>query len=195
MRRTIVVGIVVLGACAHERPVAVMDRDIYSAAIATLLPNDIGRPIIITEEAIPFPRRDESAVFDLIGSFEFDRPPAWQWKDAPAALLRAVAGQPATERTLFTAAVFPSNARVVSHAEITRTLSSPGNWNHFTEHFRATSWQAFSKVLITLDAHDAVMYYELRCGGTCGDGGYLWLHRASVSSPWVRRSRVIVWMS
>ena len=195
MRRTIVVGIVVLGACTHGRPVAVMDRDIYSAAIATMLPNGIGRPIIISEEAIPFPRRDESTVFDLIGSFEFDRPPAWLWKDAPMALRRAVARQPSTERTRFTVAVFPPNARVVPDAEIRTALSFSGNWDHFTQHFRATSWQSFSKALITHDSRDAVLYYELYCGGTCGHGAYLWLHRASLSSPWVRRSRVIVWMS
>ena len=195
MRRTIVVGILVLGACAHRRPVAVMDRGIYSAAIATSLPDEMGRPIIISEEVIPFPRRDESTVFDLTGSFEFDRPPEWRWTDAPTALLRAIARQPATERTLFTAAVFPSNARIVPNAEISRTLSSPANWDHFTEHFHATSWLAFSKALVTHNSHDAVMYYEHRCGNLCADGGYLWLHRASLSSPWVRRSRAIVWMS
>jgi hypothetical protein len=162
VRLTILVGIVVLGACAHGRPAAVMDRDIDAAAIATLLPNDIGLPAIISEEAIPFPRRDESTGFGGTDALEFERPPAWLWKDAPPTLRRALARQPPIERTLFTVAVFRSNARVVPTAEIRTALSSSGvvgNWHHFARHSRATSWQAFSKVLVTHDSRDAVVYW------------------------------------
>jgi hypothetical protein len=54
---------------------------------------------------------------------------------------------------------------------------------------------AFSPVLYTRQGLDAFVYYEARCWGICGEGGYAWLHRDTLQSAWRVAKRVQRWVS
>jgi hypothetical protein len=54
---------------------------------------------------------------------------------------------------------------------------------------------AFSAALFTRDRLDALVYYEAGCGGLCGEGGYAWFRRDTVSSPWRIEKKIVSRMS
>jgi hypothetical protein len=53
----------------------------------------------------------------------------------------------------------------------------------------------FSDILFAPDGLNALVYYERRCGGLCGEGGYVWAQRDSAQSQWSIRQRIVSWMS
>src|SRR5690349_17564214 len=69
------------------------------------------------------------------------------------------------------------------------------HWSAFRTQTKASGWLALSDALITGDALNALVYYEARCGGTCGEGGFVWLVRDSADSAWRVAKRIVSWNS
>jgi hypothetical protein len=63
--------------------------------------------------------------------------------------------------------------------------SSKDKWRMFRERFKAQSFEAFSRPLVTEDGLDALIYYSSTYGSLGCETGYAWLHRQSTTAPWV----------
>jgi hypothetical protein len=163
------------------------ESDVYAALFRSTYPSL--KPLskmIVKDVAIPMPTLTGSAV-DWLEQFE----------EVPAAL-RVAASQPAPTRArAFGAGSFPSGTRLVSDRAI-QALFVRGieeNWTLFRRQFAAEGWVAFSEVIFADDGKDALVYYEGRCGGLCGEGGYVWLHREQPQSRWFIRKKILRWVS
>jgi hypothetical protein len=178
VRLTVVLAIVIVGACARHHPAVVMDPEVYAAAVVALFPGGPPLATVIRREVIPIPRLAESAAFGGVDSFGFRNQSASMWEDVPMALRRGLTLRQSTDATPLTLAILPFTVRLAPGAEVEPTDSL-----------------AFSKVLIARDSKEAVVYYERHCGNLCGTGAYLWLHRASPSTTWTLGKRIVVWMS
>jgi hypothetical protein len=115
----------------------------------------------------------------------------------PQELRRAVSRQSPTKAHALEASVLPAGTRLVSARAVDAVFrrGAQENWEAYQRQFNTRGWLAFSDVLFTEDGLDALVYYESRCGGLCGEGGYAWLHRDSRSSRWTIAKRIIKWMS
>jgi hypothetical protein len=108
--------------------------------------------------------------------------PAWQaqYMAVPEALRLTAAQLPAPAEP-FPPGVFPATMRLMPDAD----LRASG----------ASAWHAFSRVHVTADGRNALLYYERRCGNACGAGEYVWLERESARHPWGVRQVIARWMS
>jgi hypothetical protein len=121
-----------------------------------------------------------------------------QFDQVPSELRRAASQPSPTKRRRLDGAAFPSGTSVMSAQAIEKVFTSPTpreNWSAFRAEFHARGWLAFSEGLVTRDRLNALVYYEGRCGGLCGEGGYVWLRRDTVSSPWRIARKIVSWMS
>lgn len=114
--------------------------------------------------------------------------------------LRRLAGRPSPTRThRLDVSAFPSHTRLVSASTIDSIFAGRGrpdeNWSAFTTQVKAQGWLAFSDALLARDQLNALVYYEAQCGGLCGEGGFVWLRRDAVSSPWRLVKKIVSWMS
>lgn len=113
--------------------------------------------------------------------------------------LRQLASQPSpTQPHRLDVSVFPPQTRLVRASAIERIFTNSGieeNWSAFRTQVKAQGWLAFSDVLVAGDQLNALVYYEARCGGLCGEGGYAWLRRDTVGSPWRITKKIVSWMS
>jgi hypothetical protein len=113
--------------------------------------------------------------------------------------LRRAASQPSrTESRRLNASLFPTGTRFVSAQAVQAIFPGSGieeNWSAFRRQFRSKGWLAFSAGLFADDQLNALVYYEARCGGLCGEGGYVWLRRDTPSSPWRIAKKIVAWMS
>ena len=120
-----------------------------------------------------------------------------QFEQVPSEL-RQLASRPSpTRRHRLNASLFPSGTRLVDAAAIEAifTRGVEENWAAFTTQIKARGWLAFSDPLLAGDHLNALVYYEARCGGLCGEGGYAWLRRDAVGAPWRIAKRIVRWMS
>jgi hypothetical protein len=113
--------------------------------------------------------------------------------------LGQLASQPSpTQARRLDASMFPPRTRLVPAYAIETIFTSSGveeNWSAFRTKIKAQGWLAFSDVLVTTDQLNALVYYEARCGGLCGEGGYVWLRRDAAGSPWQISKKIVSWMS
>jgi len=113
--------------------------------------------------------------------------------------LRRLAGQASpTQPHRLDASLFPTQTRLVRVSAIETVFKSSGveeNWSAFRTQFKAQGWLGFSDVLVAGDHLNALVYYEVRCGGLCGEGGYVWLRRDTAGSPWRITKKIVSWMS
>lgn len=113
--------------------------------------------------------------------------------------LRQRASQPSpTQPRRLDASMFPPQTRLVPAAAIESIFTNSGveeNWSAFRTQFKAQGWVAFSDVLVASDQLNALVYYESRCGGLCGEGGYVWLRRDAPGSRWRISKKIVSWMS
>jgi hypothetical protein len=120
-----------------------------------------------------------------------------EFDDVPVALRQAASQASPTSAHPFDVAQFPADAKVVSEPAIRRIFAGgvEEGWATFRREYGSEGWLTFSDVLFTIDGLDALVYYEARCGGLCGEGGYAWLHRDAASSSWSIRKKIIRWLS
>ena len=115
----------------------------------------------------------------------------------PAALL-AAASRPVPARARpFDVALFPRGTRLVSQRAIEwRPGQDISNyWASFRRRYGKDGWAAVSDVLFANAETEALVYYEGHCGGLCGEGGYVWLHRDAATQQWAIRKKVISWVN
>ena len=145
--------------------------------------------MLVKDEWIAMPAIDDSTVT------------AWRWEfDAVPAELRAAARR----STVFKPApvdrpLFPPDTRFVSEGAIAAAFASPHSleerWASFKRQYRSQGWVSFSDVLVTSDGLDALVYSEASCGGLCGEGAYVWLHRARQTGPWSIMKSITDWIA
>jgi hypothetical protein len=113
--------------------------------------------------------------------------------------LRQLASRPSpTQPHRLDASVFPTQTRLVRASAIETIFTGSGveeNWSAFRTQVKAQGWLAFSDVLVAGGQLNALVYYEARCGGLCGEGGYVWLRRDTVGSPRRITKKIVSWMS
>jgi hypothetical protein len=121
-----------------------------------------------------------------------------EFKDVPSELRRAASQPSPTESRRFDSSLFPTGTNLVPDANVQKVFRNAGigeNWSAFRTQFKAQGWLAFSTALLADNQLNALAYYESRCGGLCGEGGYVWLRRDTAGSPWQIVKKIISWMS
>ena len=124
-----------------------------------------------------------------------------QFSEVPSELRRAARQPSPTKPHRLDASLFPPGTRLVSAESVEAIFAGSGiqesgeNWSAFGRQFRAKGWLSFSVGLVSDDQLDALVYYQVQCGGLCGEGGYVWLRRDAVSSPWRIAKKIIRSMS
>lgn len=177
----------VTSATAAEAPA------IYAKVLKQTFHGMPGSDFVVTDAAIAMPRLHWPPVQQQRTN------PNWfnQFKGIPAGLMTLLTSPTPTRAHPFTAPDLPTGVRVVGAAQV-RRLFAPGNkdpWVTFSREVRADGWIALSDVLFASNQLDAVVYYEARCPGLCGEGGYVWFHRDSVSKGWSIKRKIVSWMS
>ena len=149
-----------------------------------------GRPasqMVVTDEAVAMPTLQRSL-----------REWLKQFDEVPAELRRAASQPSPTEVHRLDASLFPPGTRLVSAVAVEKIFKGSATedpWAAFKRQFRSEGWLAFSDGLLSADRLNALLYYEAHCGGLCGEGGYVWLRRDTVSSPWRISKKIVSWMS
>jgi hypothetical protein len=173
------------GAVVSQRAAAV--REVYAVLLAQRYHGAPASLMVLKDRALAMPGLRKSAPEWLK---EFDR--------VPVELRRGASDPSPAGLHPYEASLFPPGTRLVPSSAVEAVFREPRveeNWAQFRQLFRATGWLAFSGVLVTRDALNAVVYFESRCGGVCGEGGYFWLRRRTAESPWTVAKRIVSWMS
>ena len=174
----------VVAMAAYSAAAVAQDLSIESALHAAL----VTRPVLVEPERIALPpvKLTNSA-------------PAWrrQFEDLPPALV-ALLERGADAGGAWSANDFPAPAVVGAKAQIdafveSRSNPKPGAATGFPA--ATTAIVRLSRALVTPDQLDAIVYGEWFCGSLCGEGSYVWLHRASASAEWRERKRIVRWVS
>lgn len=121
-----------------------------------------------------------------------------QFGEVPFELRRLASRASPTQPHRLDASLFPIGTRLVPAPAIEAIFTGPGveeNWSAFRIQVKARGWLAFSDRLLAGDELNALVYYEAWCGGLCGEGGYVWLRRDTVGSPWRIAKKIVRWMS
>jgi hypothetical protein len=143
--------------------------------------------MVVTDMAVGMPSLHGSSS-DWLKNFD----------EVPSQLRRAASQPSPTESRPLSASVFPTGTRLVSAKAVQVIFAGSGieeNWSAFRRQFRSKGWLAFSAGLFADDQLNALVYYEARCGGLCGEGAYVWLRRDTPSSPWRIAKKIVAWMS
>lgn len=84
--------------------------------------------------------------------------------------------------------------RVVRNARPQRVPNI--DWTRFQERFPgAKALFAFSRAKVTSNGLDALLYYDRFCPNNCGEGEYVWFHRASATDSWHLAKEQWLWIS
>jgi hypothetical protein len=121
-----------------------------------------------------------------------------EFDEVPFELGRLASRPSPTQPHRLDASLFPTRTRLVPASVIETIFTGPGveeNWSAFRTQVKAQGWLAFSDSLLAADQLNALVYYEARCGGLCGEGGYVWLRRDTVGSAWRISKKIVSWMS
>jgi hypothetical protein len=121
-----------------------------------------------------------------------------EFDDTPSELRRAASEPSPTITRRLERSDLPAGTRLVRAHDVDALFASPdleANWIAFRTEYNARGWLTFSDGLLAADRLSVLVYYEARCGGTCGEGGYVWLRRETVGSPWRTAKRIVAWMS
>jgi hypothetical protein len=160
---------------------------LYPALVQASYHGTPGSEMVITDTAVEMPTlRGSSSVW------------LKQFNAVPSELRRAASEPSPTESRRFDSSLFPTGTRLVPAAKVQKIFRNRGieeNWSAFRTEFKAEGWLAFSAALLGEDQLNALVYYESRCGGLCGEGGYVWLRRDTTGSPWQIVKKIISWMS
>jgi hypothetical protein len=183
-----VVAILWLAASVVLVAQAKSDADVYAVLFGLSYHGVPGSRLAAQDVAIPMPTiAVPGAVAQWLAQFD----------EMPGALRRAVSEPEPTTAASLDAAAFPPETRLVSRQAV-QSLFTGGieeGWARFRRQYASEGFLAVSRVLYSADALDAIVYYNVACGGLCGEGGYLWLHRNTVRSPWVVAKKIVSMMA
>jgi len=160
---------------------------IYAELLARRYHGVAGELMIVKDRTVAMPTLVGSAT-DWLAKFG----------DVPAELRQAASRQAPTKIGEMSASMLPPRTRIVSTQAVDAIFTGSdldAHWIAFYRQFDARGWISFSDVIVTDSGLDALVYYESRCGGLCGEGGYVWLHRGTSRSQWVVTKQVISWMA
>ena len=122
-----------------------------------------------------------------------------QWEAVPLALRQAAEQSPPAAAAPLGPDLFPQGTRLVTRAEVDAAFIPRGPsedaWASFHRRFNAGGYLNVSDIVFSPDQNNALVYYEMRCGGLCGMGAYVWLSRDSGGSRWAIRRRIVSWVS
>jgi len=180
------VSLTVVANAAVPRPGVKPEAEVYATLIHSSSTTRERSVIVVKDVAVMMPTLNSSSA---AGRQEFD--------GIPDALLRLAGRASPTSALRHNVADFPAGTRLVPEAEI-ESIFEPNlenGWTIFKRRYASDKWLSFSQVLLTDDGLDALVYYETRCGGLCGEGGYTWLHRDLGQSHWLIRRKIIRWKS
>ena len=117
----------------------------------------------------------------------------------------AFAGAPAALRTMVEQAIaappgpddvhdpshFAAAAHIVPTAEVTALTRSapiePTGYPAVAQKYQARALVSLSKIVLTADRLDAMVYFSIGCGLRCGADGYVWLHRKTIADSWTAK--------
>lgn len=193
MRRVFFVALLVFGCLSKDaitrqdsRVSLSRDRSAYAFAFSTIVPKGFPKALVVRATPIAMPRL-QGSVADWLAEFAA----------VPVPLREAVDRLQPSENA-FDASLFAPQVHLVTEARIAQCFTGSDleqNWAKFKETFDSDRWVAVSEVLLTDDRLNALLYAETHCGGLCGEGDYLWLHRASPDSAWHLGKRILRWIS
>jgi hypothetical protein len=181
-----VLSLTVVASAAVPPPGAKPEAEVYATLIQSSSTTRERSIVVVKDVAVLMPTLIDSSA---AGRQEFDR--------IPAALVRLAGRASPTSARRHNVADFPAGTRLVPEAEIQAIFERDveKGWTVFKRRYASDKWLSVSEVLLTDDALEALVYYETRCGGLCGEGGYAWLHRDLVQSRWLMRKKIIRWKS
>jgi hypothetical protein len=181
-------AVAALAAIALSRPVAAqaaLDVSVYQALLDRDYPNGLPSVIIV-----------EATLTCMPAMTGLDRRWSSDIEEIPRELRNAAARTPC--RTLqLEATGLPEQTSVTSRADVDALFEAgiEEGWTAFRSNYRTDRWYRWSHVLYANGQRDALVYSEYRCGGLCGEGAFVWLHRGSPQQPWAVRKRVLQWIS
>ena len=174
----------VLGAQTRAAPQAREERGIYEAVIKMLVRGDLPSKLVIRTPHLVFPVPSTIELGPL--------------GPASGTLQTKVQAARPSQAESINVESFPAGTQFVAKEEIDeifrtapRGNSPDSRWIPFRERFNATSYQAFSRPIVTDDGLDALVYYQHACGSLCGESGYVWLHRSSTADAWMVARRLV----
>ena len=146
-----------------------------------------GSRMLVKREWLPMPPVSEAAVPQWLKEFEA----------VPAELREALRRSAVLPAGAVDPSLFPVGTKFISSQEIAAVFTGAlqDNWAVFKRQYRSEGWVSFSDVLVTSDSLDALVYSEASCGGLCGEGAYIWLHRKAPGSPWAIMKSVTTWIA
>jgi len=175
LRCAVIVSFRELNGAARRQPI---EREIYTAIIRTQPGRE--QPGLVVVESISIPIAEAASAFT-----------AHELKELPAGLQR-----PALEGSYFCFPFvhdqFPPNTVLAAHSYLHPTdVAMREFWPEFRRSYGTSEWWAFSQVYFDRGERDALVFYEQRCEGACGEGAWIWLHRDD--GPWRVMKRVLGW--
>lgn len=179
--RLVCYGMLMLAACARSRKDAPSAGAPLpeSAVYAVLLDSVIHYPsdtVVVLDSTAVLP----SGLVQLrVGTRIDSMPPT-----LPAALDRLTGSRQATARL-----PFPRPVDLVSNTMLREMFSRgiTGGWSEFHLRYPRTGYLKVSPVALSADTLDALVYYEFRCGGMCGQAEFVWITRRGASHWHVRK--------
>jgi hypothetical protein len=165
-----------------------MRSDVYAALLSGMSHHGVpGSQMLVKDEWIPIPAISDSAVAEWLQHFNI----------IPAQLREAVRRPALFKPGPVDRSVFPAGTRFISEAAIDAvfTHSLIESWTAFKDQYMSEGWVEYSHVLATSDGLDALVYTEAHCGGLCGHGGYIWLHRTGRAAAWSIKKVITSWIA
>ena len=157
-----------------------IDRDAYAAVVFTLSDSAAPEHWLVIDTAIPLRKLWTSVVLSA-PEWPLQSLPA-EWADVPLSLRRELTRRFPIRRVRLPSDVFPAFVTVIDEAELMEILRRDPRLASRTLHI--------SRILMTKDDLDAIVYYEMY-----GRGDYVWLQRASPSQIWRVHKTFIAWVS
>jgi hypothetical protein len=161
---------------------------IYAAIMSEAVYHGVrGAELLVKDVSIPIPVVRSSAVAEWLDEFNA----------LPAELREGVRRAATSKSGPVDRSLFPAGTRFISAAAIAEVFTQQpfDSWVAFRYQYKTAGWVSFSDVMITSDALDALVYAEARCGKLCGEGVYIWLHRARPAAPWSILKGVTKWIA
>ena len=153
------------------------EASLYEQLIRRASGGKLPELVVVEEMSIPVP---------LVGDFE----------GPPRELATWIAGNRRHECSFQTTDRFPVGVFLLpSRAPFMGNQGSPRmDWSKFHDRFPgAPGWFAFSRAKFATDRRDAVVYYDRFCAAACGEGKFVWFHRANAGATWQIAGEKLSW--
>jgi hypothetical protein len=92
----------------------------------------------------------------------------------------------------------PTGTRLILRSEIFAGFNPSdqlASWSRIERIIGAHTWQAFSRLVLSADGLQALVYAEHHCGGGCAHGNYVWLSRRDTRDRWRVTRQVVNWIA